>query len=179
MINSILKFRHKYWPDHFLGEILAKRWMETAVPVIILLFTVLWLSNAIPGFLSATSISDIFRQAGEVGLVVLGLSLVMIVGGIDLSVGSMFALSNLCALYLMHIVKMPVGLAIPLTLAFGALLGAVNGILIGYCRLRAFLTTLLTLIIYRSAYDLLIFSYATEISGSLPDSKIWDFLGSG
>ena len=179
VINSILKFRHKYWPDHFLGEILAKRWMETAVPVIILLFTVLWLSNAIPGFLSATSISDIFRQAGEVGLVVLGLSLVMIVGGIDLSVGSMFALSNLCALYLMHIVKMPVGLAIPLTLAFGALLGAVNGILIGYCRLRAFLTTLITLIIYRSAYDLLIFSYATEISGSLPDSKIWDFLGSG
>ena len=83
MINSILKFRHKYWPDHFLGEILAKRWMETAVPVIILLFTVLWLSNAIPGFLSATSISDIFRQAGEVGLVVLGLSLVMIVGGIS------------------------------------------------------------------------------------------------
>lgn len=162
-----------------MGEILAKRWMETAVPVIILIFTAIWLSNAIPGFLTATSISDMLRQAGEVGLVVLGLSLVMIVGGIDLSVGSMFALTNLCALYLIHIVQLPLVLAIPLTLIFGALLGGVNGFLIGYCRLRAFLTTLITLIIYRSTYDLLIFQYATDISAHQPDSKAWEFLGNG
>lgn len=179
MFQTLVKYRYKYWPDHFVGEILAKRWMETAVPVLILVATVIWLSNSIPGFLTPTSISDILRQAGEVGLVVLGLSLVMIVGGIDLSVGSMFALTNLCALYLMHVLKLPVAVAVLATLAFGALLGAVNGILIGYCRLRAFLTTLITLIIYRSAYDLLIFQYATEISGSLPDSKVWDALGTG
>ena len=41
------------------------------------------------------------------------------------------------------------------TLVCGALLGAVNGVLIGYLRLRAFITTLITLIVYRSAYDLL------------------------
>ncbi len=43
------------------------------------------------------------------------------------------------------------------TLLCGAVLGAVNGMLIGYLRLRAFITTLITLIIYRSAYDLLLF----------------------
>ena len=179
VLQTLLKYRYRYWPDHFLGEILAKRWMETAVPVIILAATVIWLTNVIPGFLTATSISDILRQAGEVGFVVLGLGLVMIVGGIDLSVGSMFALTNLCALYLMHVMQMPVAAGAALTLLFGGLLGAVNGILIGYCRLRAFLTTLITLIIYRSCYDLLIFDYATMIAGNQPDSKVWEFLGNG
>ena len=56
------------------------------------------------------------------------------------------------------------------TLAFGALLGAVNGVLIGYFRLRAFLTTLITLIIYRALYDLLTADYATLIAAGFPDS---------
>jgi ribose transport system permease protein len=105
--------------------------------------------------------------------------LVMIVGGIDLSVGSMFALTNFCALFLMHVLKWPMAAAIPVTLAFGAALGAVNGILIGYFRLRAFLTTLITLIIYRASYELLTADYATAIAGGLPDSDAWDFLGYG
>ena len=67
------------------------------------------------------------------------MALVMIVGGIDLSVGSTFALTNFCALYFMHVLKWPVAGAVVATLLFGALLGAVNGVLIGYFRLRAFL----------------------------------------
>ena len=51
--------------------------------------------------------------------------------------------------------------------------------LIGYFRLRAFLTTLITLIIYRALYDLLTADYATAIAGGFPDSKVWDFIGSG
>ena len=66
-----------------------------------------------------------------------------------------------------------------MTLLFGALLGAVNGVLIGYFRLRAFLTTLITLIIYRALYDLLTAEHSTAIAGGLPDSKTWDFIGSG
>jgi ribose transport system permease protein len=179
MIEQLVKLRYRYWPDHALGEILAKRWMETAVPVILLVVVTLWLSAVIPGYLSLASVSDITRQAGEIGFVVLGLTLIMIVGGIDLSVGSMFALSNLCALYLMHVLELPVAMAIPATLIFGGMLGAVNGVLIGYFRLRAFLTTLITLIIYRSIYDLLIFNYATQISAKFPDSAAWEYLGSG
>jgi ribose transport system permease protein len=179
MIEQLVKLRYRYWPDHALGEILAKRWMETAVPVILLVVVTLWLSAVIPGYLSLASVSDITRQAGEIGFVVLGLTLIMIVGGIDLSVGSMFALSNLCALYLMHVLELPVAMAIPATLVFGGMLGAVNGVLIGYFRLRAFLTTLITLIIYRSIYDLLIFNYATQISAKFPDSAAWEYLGSG
>ena len=103
----------------------------------------------------------------------------MIVGGIDLSVGSTFALTNFCALYFMHVLKWPVAGAVVATLAFGALLGAVNGVLIGYFRLRAFLTTLITLIIYRALYDLLTADYATLIAAGFPDSAVWDFIGNG
>ena len=178
-IDTLTRCRYTYWPDHALGEILAKRWMETAIPVIVLVLVAFGLSQTIPNFLSLASLSDTGRQAGEVGFIVLGMALVMIVGGIDLSVGSMFALTNFCALYLMHVLKWAVAPAVLVTLLCGAALGAVNGVLIGYFRLRAFLTTLITLIIYRALYDLLTADYATSIAGGLPDSKAWDFIGNG
>ena len=178
-IDTLTRCRYTYWPDHALGEILAKRWMETAIPVIVLVLVAFGLSQTIPNFLSLASLSDTGRQAGEVGFIVLGMALVMIVGGIDLSVGSMFALTNFCALYLMHVLKWAVAPAVLVTLLCGATLGAVNGVLIGYFRLRAFLTTLITLIIYRALYDLLTADYATAIAGGLPDSKAWDFIGNG
>jgi ribose transport system permease protein len=177
--DTLTRWRYTYWPDHALGEILAKGWMEAAIPVIVLVMVALALSQAIPNFLSPAALSDSGREAGEIGFVVLGMTLVIIVGGIDLSVGSMFALTNFCALYLMHVLKWPVGAAIVATLLCGAALGAVNGILIGYFRLRAFLTTLITLIIYRALYDLLTADYATAIAGGLPDSKVWEFIGNG
>ena len=178
-IDRLTRLRYTYWPDHVLGEILAKRWMETAIPVVVLILVAFALSQAIPNFLSPTALSDTGRQAGEIGLVVLGMAVVMIVGGIDLSVGSMFALTNFCALFLMHVLQWPVGAAIAVTILCGAVLGAFNGILIGYFQLRAFLTTLITLIIYRAIYDLLTADYSTAIAGGLPNSKTWDFIGSG
>ncbi|MGZ5234710.1 MAG: ABC transporter permease [Caldimonas sp.] len=177
--DTLTRWRYRYWPDHALGEILAKRWMETAIPVIVLVLVAFALAQAIPNFLSPASLADTGRQAGEIGFIVLGMALVMIVGGIDLSVGSMFALTNFCALYLMHVLKWSVAPAVLVTLLCGAALGAVNGVLIGYFRLRAFLTTLITLIIYRALYDLLTADYATAIAGGFPDSKAWDFIGNG
>ena len=154
--DTLVRLRYRYWPDHMLGEILAKRWTETAIPVIVLIIVAFALSRAIDGVFSPAALADAARQAGEIGCVVLGMALVMIVGGIDLSVGSTFALTDFCALYVMHILKWPVAAAVPITLLCGAVLGGINGVLIGYFRLRAFITTLITLIIYRSAYDMLI-----------------------
>ena len=179
LLDRLTRWRYRYWPDHLLGELLAKRWMETAIPVAVLIVVALGLSQLLPNFLSPTSMADTGRQAGEIGFIVFGMALVMIVGGIDLSVGSMFALTNFCALFLMHVLKWPVASAVAVTLLFGAVLGAINGVLIGYFRLRAFLTTLITLIIYRASYDLLIADYSTAIAGGLPDSVAWEAIGSG
>src|SRR3954465_5953043 len=179
MQETFVRLKAKYWPDHLLGEILSKRWTETAIPVIVLIIVTIALSRSINGFLSPSSLADTARQAGEIGFVVLGIALAVIVGGIDLSVGSMFALCDFCALYLLDVLEWPVPAVIVATLVCGALLGAVNGFLIGYLRLRAFITTLITLIIYRSAYDLLLFSNSTKIAAAFPDFPSWNFIGGG
>ena len=108
MQDVLLRLRYRYWPDHLLGEILSKRWTETAIPVIVLLIITILLSRAIPGFLSVGGLADTGRQAGEIGFVVLGIALVVIVGGIDLSVGSMFALCDFCALFCLNVLDWPV-----------------------------------------------------------------------
>jgi ribose transport system permease protein len=130
--DKLVRLRYQYWPDHWLGEILAKRWTETAIPVLLLLIVVFVSGRLINNFYSPGVLADTLRQSGEIGFIVLGLALVMIVGGIDLSVGSMFALTNFCALMLMHVLKWPVPLAVAGTLLCGALLGAINGVLVGY-----------------------------------------------
>jgi ribose transport system permease protein len=179
MRDTLTRLRYHYWPDHLLGEILSKRWTETAIPVIILLIVGFAFSRSIDHFLSPSSLADTGRQAGEIGFIGLGMALVVIAGGIDLSVGSIFALTDFCALYTLDVLGWPVPAVIAATVVCGAMLGAVNGILIGYLRLRAFITTLITLIIYRSAFDLLIQRHSNSIAAAFPDIPSWDFIGGG
>ncbi|MBR0994220.1 SMP-30/gluconolactonase/LRE family protein [Bradyrhizobium japonicum] len=179
MRETPTRLRYRYWPDHLLGEILSKRWTETAIPVILLLIIGFALSRSLEHFLSPASLADTARQAGEIGFIGLGMALVVIVGGIDLSVGSIFALTDFCALYLLDVLNWPVPAVVVATMIVGGLLGAVNGVLIGYLRLRAFITTLITLIIYRSAYELLIQRYSNAIASAFPDIPSWDFIGGG
>jgi len=179
MSLTLTKIRYKVWPDQIVGEVLQKPWMETAVPLLVLLLTLAFFSTRIDHFISVANLSDTLRQASELGFTVLGLSLVLIVGGIDLSVGSTFALCNLLSLYCINVLGLPVAATIALTLLCGALLGAVNGVLIGYFRMRAFLTTMVTLIVYKALHDLFNFQVAVQISSTVPDVPAWDFLGSG
>ena len=64
-------------------------------------------------------------------------------------------------------------------IALGIVCGAINGVLVGYLRLRAFLTTLVTLIVFRSIYELVFPGFSTAIVGNIPESPIWDFIGNG
>jgi len=80
---------------------------------------------------------------------------------------------------LIHVLECPFFGAVLVKLLVGGLLGAVNGLLIGYFRLRAFLTTLITLIIYRAMYDLAIADYAVAIAGGFPESLLWEEIGIG
>src|SRR3546814_17121439 len=116
--------------------------METAIPVVALLLAIAFFGARIDNFYSVSNLANTLRQASELGFIALGLSLVLIVGGIDLSVGSMFALCNIVALYLIQVLDLPISVVIALTLLCGALLGTINGVLIGFLRMRAFLTTL-------------------------------------
>jgi ribose transport system permease protein len=177
--DTITYWRYRLIPDHLLGEILAKRWIDNAIPFLILVLVVATFGSLIPGFFSLSSLATLTRQLGEVGLVVLAMMIVMVAGGIDLSVGSTFALANIVALALLNVAGWPVAAVIVATLATGALVGLVNGVLVGYLRLRAFLTTLVTLIIVRSIVDTLLLHYSVDISAGFVDSDLWSYLGDG
>ncbi|RST85347.1 ABC transporter permease [Aquibium carbonis] len=177
--DSIVRWRYRLVPDHLLGEILTKRWVDNAIPLLILACVMAVFGSLIPDFFGAASVSNLMRQWGEFGLIVMALTIVMVAGGIDLSVGSIFALGNIVALTLMHVAELPVPLVVLFTMACGAAVGLVNGLLVGFLRLRAFLTTLVTLIIVRAVVDMILLKYAVAIAAVFPDSDFWFFFGEG
>ena len=81
MTETLTRLRYKYWPDHWVGEILSKRWTETAVPVLLLVMVVFFSGQLVPNFYSATMLADTLRQAGEIGFIVLGMALVFTCSG--------------------------------------------------------------------------------------------------
>ena len=170
-------WRYNLVPDHIIGEILEKRWTDSAIPFVVLIATVVGFGTVIPGFFSPYSLQESTRQLGEFSLVVIGMTVVMLGGGIDLSVGAIFALSAFASIATFFIFAMPVWVACLAAIATGVLIGAINGILIGYIRLRAFLTTLVTLIIGRAIFEILIVNYAGIAQMSQVYSDLWDFIG--
>ena len=88
------RWRYRLIPDHVLGEILSKNWIDNAIPAVILLISLAVFAALIPDFFSVYGLTDNGRQLGELMFVVLGMTLVMLAGGIDLSVGSNFALAT-------------------------------------------------------------------------------------
>lgn len=177
--DTLTRLRYRYLPDHVVGEILTKRWIDNAVPFLALVIALAVFGSLIPDFFSLTSLSDLGRQVAEFGLIVLGLSIVLMSGGIDLSVSSVFSLSVLFSLIGTNVEVWPVPLVLVVVLALGAACGAVNGVLVGYLRLRAFLTTLVTLIIFRSIYDILFLKMSTAIVAGFSDSPLLLFIGEG
>jgi ribose transport system permease protein len=177
--ETATRLRYRLIPDHMFGELLSKRWSDNAIPFVLLLLVIVFMGTAIPNFHSAVNLSDTSRQFGEFGLVTIAMMVVMVAGGIDLSVSSVYALANIVSLALLNVAGWPIYAVIPTTLLIGASIGLVNGLLIGYLRLRAFLTTLVTLIIVRAIVDLLLLKYAVEIAGAFIDSELWYFIGEG
>ncbi|ANH07526.1 SMP-30/gluconolactonase/LRE family protein [Shinella sp. HZN7] len=177
--NALIRFRYRYLSGRLVGEVLSKSWIDAAIPVVALLVTIGIMSFLIPGLLGAGHIADLARQLAEFGLIALALTIVIMSGGIDLSVGSMFALCVLAALVGMNVLGLPFPAALAITLAAGGACGLLNGVLIGYLRLRAFITTLVTLVIFRALYDIVFPRLASAIVGSTPDSAAWDYLGFG
>jgi len=177
--GALNRLFYKYWPGRAIGELLSKNWMETAVPLLVLVLVVVVFASIVENFLSFSTVSGFLREGGELGFIVMGQAIVLIVGGIDLSVGSIYAICNVLVLYLVHVQEWSAAAAILVTLLVGAALGGINGVLIGYLKLRAFLTTMVTLIVLRALYNLIQFKWAVGIASTLPESDIWDYLGSG
>lgn len=172
-------WRYNRIPDHLIGEILTKRWTDNAIPFLALVAVLAVFGTAISGFFKPSALQASSRQLGEFSLVVTGVTVVMLGGGIDLSVGAIFALSCFGAVYVFFILEQSIWLALLAALAVGLIFGAVNGYLVGVLRLRAFLTTLVTLIFGRALFDILVTAHAAEVQLSEATSPVLDFLGDG
>lgn len=173
------RWRYRYVPDKLVGEILAKNWIDTLIPVVILAGVLTFFSVQMPGFLAGSNLSDIAQIYGEYLIIIVGITFVMMAGGIDLTVGSVFALCNLAALLLINSMEVNLAIGIPAIMLLGGMIGLINGVLIGYLGMRAFLTTLVMLIIVRAVVDQGLLDYGQIISRGFNASPAWEFMAIG
>ena len=94
------------------------------------------------GFFSARNVADLFNEGAVVGVVAVGMTFVILGGGIDLSVGSVVALTSVVIAAAVERRGISPAVALPAALAVGALFGAGQGALIHFFRLPPFLVTL-------------------------------------
>ena len=177
--SKIIALRYEWSPQLFVADLLGKRWMDAVIPFLLLLSLVLVFSQMINNYLTPYSIAETVREFAEFGFVAMALALVIVSGGIDLSVGSIFGMANFGTLMLFQLLGWPVWLIVPAIVITGALLGACNGILIGFLKTRPFLTTLVTLIIFRAFVHLLDQHFSAQIASHFNESAVLDFLGDG
>ncbi|CCO47869.1 Ribose ABC transport system permease protein RbsC [Vibrio nigripulchritudo SOn1] len=105
-----------------------------------LIFTIICFSLASPYFFTINNLSNVATQAAFIGIIAIGMTLVMINGEIDLSVGAILALSSALAIGLQtHIGVWP---AVICALGAGAILGLLNGILTVMSGMHSFVVTL-------------------------------------
>lgn len=117
----------------------------------IIIFFVIFIAYLIInyGALSVSGVMNILRHSSVVGIIAFGMGIVIITGGIDLSVGSMLALIGGLTVTVFNATN-SIGLTFLAAIGIGLCLGLLNGLLIGELQMPAFIVTLATMLIYRS-----------------------------
>ncbi len=129
-----------------------------------------------PGFVSSDNLLNVLRQTSINAIIAIGMTYVILSAGIDLSVGSVLALTGAIAAALLA-AGMPLLVVIVVPLLLGALLGACSGALVGYGKLQPFITTLVTMTFLRGAT--LVFTGGKPISIAGDNVAFMNFIGSG
>jgi ribose transport system permease protein len=119
-----------------------RRHASTLVVYGLILILTVYASLLSPNFLTERNIFNVLRTAAFLGTVAVGETLVIISGGIDLSAGSVIKLAVLMSAILMDGKPENIAVAIAATLAMGAVVGLINGLLITKARIAPFIVTL-------------------------------------
>ena len=162
------------------GEKPAATWVsrfknsqEARVLLGLILLLVLF-SLTTPHFLDQRNLFNIARQVTMLSIVAFGMTVVLLTGGIDLSVGSVMAVTGVMVAALMKRYEMAIPLAMLLSVSAGMGIGLVNGLVTNYLGIPAFIATLAMMTIARGL--VLLYTRATPIY-DFP--KAFDFLGQG
>lgn len=147
--------------------------LQRLLPFLSLIILFVALAIASPHFLTSTNLSSVVRQTAVINIMALGMTMIIITGGIDLSVGAILAMGGL-----LGTMAMEKGFSIPAGVLIGILTGLTcglaNGIMITSLRIEPFIVTLGTLGIFRGT--------TLIISNGLPVHRIpqqFSFLGEG
>jgi ribose/xylose/arabinose/galactoside ABC-type transport system permease subunit len=151
------------------------RWLQRLWPIASLLALCLlipaaewlWLGQE-SRFLTPANLAAIIRQTAAITIMAVGMTMVMVAGGVDLSVGSTVGVAAVSGALVMAQGSVTAGVAV--ALIAGALCGWLNGLIITWLRIPPFIVTLGTMGIYRGVALLL--SGGTAISG-LPAGAGW------
>lgn len=144
MQNSVKEFLLKY---------------KSLVALVILCVVI---SISTPRFLNVTNIMNVFTQVSVNAILAIGMSFVILTGGIDLSVGSILAITGAVAANLIKSSN-NMFLAIVIALIIGGAIGLINGIVVAKGKVQAFIVTLATMTIFRGLT--LVYTDGTPISG--------------
>ncbi len=113
--------------------------------IVFFLILMIGLSFAAKGFSSPENLINVSRQVSLVGIIAVGMTLVMISGGIDLSIGSIMAASGVTSAYLMTDFGLSPVLAGSVGFGLGGLVGLFNGFLVARINIPPFIATLATM----------------------------------
>ena len=125
-----------------------KEFFDKYRSLIALALLVVVVSILSPSFLTTKNIFNVLRQTSVNAIIAAGMTFVILTGGIDLSVGSILAISGaVCASMLVSGTNMII--AIIVALAIGAVVGFLNGFIISKGKLQPFIATLATMTVFR------------------------------
>jgi ribose transport system permease protein len=129
--------------------------VATLAVVLVLMFIFFAITDERRTFTTSANLINILRQVSYTGVVAVGATMVLLIGGIDLSVSSVLALTGVVSASLMLKTGWPPVQSLAAALVVAALVGVVNGIIITWVRISPLITTLATLTIVRGlAYTL-------------------------
>lgn len=144
-------------------------------PFIALVLIFIVIASLNESFLDPNNLKNLLRQISINALISFGMTFVILTGGIDLSVGSILALSSALMGSLITSGLNPM-LAIAISCIIGFFLGGVNGLVVAYGRVAPFIATLATMTIYRGLT--LVYTNGNPISG-LSDDELFHAFGQG
>ncbi len=114
-------------------------------PVVGLILICVVLTITSQYFMTTRNISNVLVQISDVGIMAAGEALVILIGGIDLSVAAVMVVTMMFSAWLLKMEHFPFAIALLAGLLLGALIGLVNGLLTAYGRVQAFVATLATM----------------------------------
>lgn len=161
----------------FLRRLLQTREFGVFLALVALLIVMRFLT---PYFWKTDNVFNVLRGMSTIGIMAIGETMIIITGGIDLSVGSVLAASAMLTARLMYVGVVSPWVAVLIGIAFGTLLGAINGLIITRVKVTPFIATLGMLSIARGLAYLLASGLQGTVASNVPmrDESV-NFLGSG